>query len=184
MAGKLTARGAATTKSGQYSDGGGLYLIVAPSGARKWVFRFTFGSKIKMMGLGSADVVSLAKARALRDDARQIAAAGKNPIEERTATREGKLTFGQCADRYIKTKEGGWRNEKHRWQWRHTFEVYAAPIRAKPVDEIDTADVLALLQPLWSADTIPPCRIPTFRPFWLGCANARPSAASRSNSRS
>ena len=39
MAGKLTARKVTTAKSGKYSDGGNLYLIVSDTGARKWVLR-------------------------------------------------------------------------------------------------------------------------------------------------
>jgi len=61
---KLTARAAATTKPGRYGDGAGLYLVVSPSGARKWVYRFTFGGKV------TADTVSLAEARDKARDAR------------------------------------------------------------------------------------------------------------------
>ncbi len=39
---KLTARAAATMKPGRYGDGGGLYLVVSPSRARKWLYRFTY----------------------------------------------------------------------------------------------------------------------------------------------
>ena len=56
MAGKqkLTARAAATTKPGRHGDGRGLWLVVAPSGARKWVFRFTYRGRVTEMGLGNA----------------------------------------------------------------------------------------------------------------------------------
>ncbi len=37
MAGGLTARKVEIAKAGKYSDGGNLYLIVSPSGSRKWV---------------------------------------------------------------------------------------------------------------------------------------------------
>ena len=45
----------------------------------------------------------------------------------------------------------GFRNAKHKAQWRMTLTVYAEPFRAKPVDKIETADVLAVLQPIWQA---------------------------------
>jgi integrase len=45
--------------------------------------------------------------------------------------------------------ESGWRNDKHRAQWRMTLEQYAAPIRSKNVSEIQTDDVLRVLSPLW-----------------------------------
>ena len=39
--------------------------------------------------------------------------------------------------------------EKHKAQWRTTLTEYAAPLRSRPVDEIDTAAVLYILKPLW-----------------------------------
>ena len=45
----------------------------------------------------------------------------------------------------------GFRNEKHKAQWRMTLTVYADPLRAKPVDKIDTADVVGVLLPIWQA---------------------------------
>ena len=52
---KLSARAVATAKPGRYGDGGGLYLIVAESGARRWVYRFSWRGKVTETGLGSAD---------------------------------------------------------------------------------------------------------------------------------
>ena len=59
-------------------------------------------------------------------------------------------TFGHVAAAFLAAKETGWRNAKHRAQWHMTLEVYAAPLRAMPVDEVDTAAVLAVLRPIWS----------------------------------
>ena len=53
MAGKLTARKVETAKAGKYSDGGNLYLIVADTGSRKWVLRFTWRGRAKGSGDGS-----------------------------------------------------------------------------------------------------------------------------------
>jgi len=63
---KLTARAAANTKPGRYDDGAGLYLVVSPSGARKWA------GKVTKAGLGSADLVSLAEARDKAHEARTL----------------------------------------------------------------------------------------------------------------
>jgi integrase len=148
---KLTARGVATTRPGRYGDGRGLYLVVSGTGARKWVFRFTYCSRVTEMGLGNA-AVSLASAREKAAEARKLVAAGVNPIEARREAgrlKAGKPTFGQCADALLAAKAPEWRNEKHRAQWRMTLETYAAPLRSRPVDEIDTEAVLGVLQPLW-----------------------------------
>ena len=50
-----------TAKPGRYGDGRGLWLCVSPFGARKWIFRFTFGGRVTEMGLGNS-AVSLAAA--------------------------------------------------------------------------------------------------------------------------
>ena len=149
---KLTARAAATTKPGRYGDGAGLYLVVSPSGARKWVYRFSYAGRVTEAGLGSADVVSLAEARDKAHEARKLLEAGKNPIEAKrqaALVETGKPTFGAIADSLIAAKESEWRNEKHRAQWRASLTELAAPLRSRPVDEIDTAAVLAVLTPLW-----------------------------------
>jgi integrase len=149
MAGKLTARKVETAKPGKYSDGGNLYLIVSETGARKWVLRFTWRSRAKEMGLGSAASVPLADAREKAASARRKIAQGLNPIDERK--RDGGIpTFGEMADNVRGTLSAGFRNEKHKAQWKSTLKTYAGPLRSKPVDTIATDDVLAVLKPIWS----------------------------------
>jgi integrase len=149
MANKLTARKVETAKPGKYSDGGNLYLIVSETGARKWVLRFTWRGRAKEMGLGSAASVPLADAREKAGSARRKIAQGLNPIDERK--RDGGIpTFGEMADDVREALSAGFRNEKHKAQWKSTLETYAAPLRAKPVDTIATDDVLAVLKPIWT----------------------------------
>jgi integrase len=147
--GKLTARAAATTKPGSHGDGGGLYLIVGSTGARKWVYRFTYAGKIKMMGLGSAEAVSLADARNLRDEARRLLASGINPIEARRAAERTIPTFGALADELLEAKRQEWRSAKHAEQWQVSMTTFAGPLRPMNVDKIDTEAVLSVLTPLW-----------------------------------
>lgn len=151
---KLSARTVATlAKPGRYGDGSGLYLVVSETGARKWVFRFTFGGRVTEMGFGNA-AVSLAQARGKAVEARKTLAERKSPIEARREAERiaaGKPTFGQCADALLEAKSSEWRNEKHRAQWAMTLAEYAKPLRALPVDEVDTEAVLGVLQPIWQA---------------------------------
>jgi integrase len=149
MASKLTARKVETAKPGKYSDGGNLYLIVSETGARKWVLRFTWRGRAKEMGLGSAASVPLADAREKAASARRTIAQGLNPIDERKRD-AGIPTFGEMADDVRKTLSAGFRNEKHKAQWKLTLETYAAPLRARPVDTIATDDLLAVLKPIWT----------------------------------
>lgn len=150
MAGNLTARKVETAKPGKYSDGGNLYLIVSETGARKWVLRFTWRGRAREMGLGSASSVPLADAREKAADARRKIGRGLNPIEERK--RDGGIpSFGDMADDVREALSAGFRNKKHKAQWKSTLETYAAPLRRKPVDTITTDDVLSVLKPIWTA---------------------------------
>lgn len=147
----LSARTVATlTKPGRHSDGGGLYLNITASGARSWVFMWKTDGKRREMGLGSQRDVPLAKARERAAEARQKLADGQDPI----AARDNKprvMTFGEAADALIESMSSSWRNEKHRAQWKMTLSVYCEPLRAKPVTEIGTEDVLKVLTPIWTA---------------------------------
>jgi integrase len=148
MANHLTARKVETAKTGKYSDGGNLYLIVSKTGSRKWVLRFTWRGRAKEMGLGSAASVPLTDARENAASARRKIARGLNPIDERK--RDGGIpTFGEVADDVRKTLSAGFRNEKHKAQWKLTLETHAALLRARPVDTVATDDVLAVLRPIW-----------------------------------
>ena len=149
--GKLSARAAATAKPGRHGDGRGLYLVVSGTGARKWVFRFTFAGRVTEMGLGNA-AVTLAQARDKAADARKLVAAGVNPIEARREAGRvaaGKPTFGRCADALLAAKASEWRNEKHRAQWTDDARNLCRASALAPVDEIDTEAVLGVLQPIW-----------------------------------
>ena len=149
MGANLTSRKVQTAKPGKYSDGGNLYLIVSPSGSRKWVLRFTWRGRAKEMGLGSAAVVSLADAREKAAVARRKLAQGLNPIDDRKRD-DGIPTFGEMADSVCEALSAGFRNEKHKAQWKSTLVTYAAPLRTKPVDTITTDDILAVLKPIWT----------------------------------
>ena len=152
---RLSARGLERALApGRYADGGGLYLMVTHGGTRKWVFRFTQAGRQRDMGLGSAREVSLAAARDQATRARAHIRAGLDPIAQRAKERNAAIaapTFGQMADDLIDSIESGFRNEKHRTQWRRTLEMHAGSLRRKPVNEVGTGDVLAVLTPIWQS---------------------------------
>ncbi|MXP29817.1 tyrosine-type recombinase/integrase [Porphyrobacter algicida] len=149
---KLTARQVASfTDPGVYSDGGGLYLRIRESG-RSWYFIGTLNRKRLEMGLGSALDVSLAKAREKAEAARQEILEGRDPREARKASAEQAapiVTFGKFAMEFLDGIEDGFKNRKHRQQWRNTLKTYAASLFDVPIDAITTDQVLAVLQPIW-----------------------------------
>jgi len=137
---------------GMHADGGGLYLRVTggAKGGRRWVFLYKRPSDGKRceLGLGGLGTVPLAKARKKAAEARSQLDDGIDPLQARRAALPVP-TFGEVADRLIESLQEGWRNEKHRAQWQMTMREYAKPLRSKPVNEIDTPDVLAVLRPIW-----------------------------------
>jgi integrase len=143
----------ALTKPGVYADGGGLYLRVRPSGTRSWIFVCMVKGKRREMGLGSILDVPLAKAREKAGYARTAFLEGRDPIEERKSTRQTEeaapVTFGTFAEDLIDDIQEGFRNEKHRKQWRSTLKTHAAALLEKPVAEIDTDVVVEALKPIW-----------------------------------
>src|SRR5690242_17867549 len=68
-------------------DGGGLYLRVAPTGSKSWVFRFQLDGKRRDMGLGPFPDIALADARAKATALRQQRHSGTDPLEARRAQR-------------------------------------------------------------------------------------------------
>ncbi|MGB6177244.1 MAG: integrase arm-type DNA-binding domain-containing protein [Methylocella sp.] len=152
---RLTARTVATVvKPGRHGDGGGLYLKVDRSGAKRWIFMFERAGKQREAGLGSANAVPLAKAREIAASFRASLADGRDPIESRRAAqidRDSRKTFGDVAEDFLKSNAPSWRNTKHRAQWRMTLERYGKPLMGLPVETVDTPAVLAALQPIWQA---------------------------------
>jgi integrase len=146
---RLNARSVAMlNKNGRHADGGGLYLSISANGGRRWVFLFRWHGRPTEVGLGSARLVTLARARELASRARSLLAEGLNPKDARRSTQV--VTFGECADGVIEAMRPSWRNAKHVAQWEMTLREYAAPMRRLPVDKVTTDDVLDVLKPIWN----------------------------------
>ncbi|WP_298281950.1 phage integrase central domain-containing protein [Acidocella sp.] len=148
-------------KPGMYADGLGLYLRIGPSGAKSWVFRYRVGNGRRDMGLGPLHIVSLADARAKAAECRKQRLDRADPLQVREAAilaaklEEAKAkTFQDCADAYITAHAPGWRNAKHADQWRNTLLSYAYPVfGAFPIQTVDTALVMKVLEPIWATKT-------------------------------
>jgi integrase len=145
-------------KRGLHADGDGLYLQVgAHADAKSWIFRYRLNGKSRYLGLGSASAISLKRARELAAEPRRLVAEGIDPLDARRAQRATAaadaakaVTFAQCAEAYARAREGSWRSIVHRAQWQNTLETYVYPvIGALPVQAVDTALVLKVLEPIW-----------------------------------
>src|SRR5438128_472511 len=100
------------SKPGRYADGNGLYLVVDPSGAKRWILRTLIHGRRCDLGLGGLSLVSLAEARDEAARLRKIARAGGDPLAERRKERRIVLTFEQAARQVHAEHSASFRNPK------------------------------------------------------------------------
>ena len=75
----------ATAKEKKYKlyDGGGLILLVTPTGSKLWKFKYRFNNKEKEYALGGYPIITLAKAREKRDELKRLLSEGIDPSEKK-----------------------------------------------------------------------------------------------------
>lgn len=135
---------------GRYVDGNGLYLVIDPSGAKRWVLRMVVHGKRRDIGLGGVSKVSLEEARERTIEAHKAAREGANPIEERKKAKRKIPTFRESAKSVHEALTPTWKNPKHAAQWINTLEEYIFPLIGDTrVDAIQTPDILRALSPIW-----------------------------------
>lgn len=169
-------------KDWKLPDEKGLYLLVTPAGGKLWRFKFRYLGKEKKLSLGAYPEVSLAKARKLRDAAREQLADGHDPALERkkakfTAKLSAGITFAAVAREYIDSKMvGDGKAEatisKARW-----FLAQLEPaIGTMPLADVDPQMLLAALKRLEAKgrhETAKKCRSFASRVFRYGVATGR-----------
>lgn len=145
---------------GRYTDTKtkGFQLLIKPSGAKYWLLRFALNGKRQELGLGSFPEVMPKQAREMAQEARVLINKGINPIEQKKSSKEALMTkrktFGEFASECIANKQAEWSNDKHKNQWANTIKTYAFPfIENKPINEVDTTDILKILSPIWANKT-------------------------------
>lgn len=138
--------------AGRHSDGGGLCLLIGANGGRSWVFRYRRpGGGGNDLGLGSADKegVSLADARERAEELRAQLRRGIDPAAERKVAATAGTSFGEFADDFLESIKPGFKGRTTHADWKRDIEVRAVKLRQKPLQDITTNDVLAVLSPIW-----------------------------------
>jgi integrase len=138
-------------KPQKYSDGGGLYLQVSPSGSKLWRMAYRFSDRQKTLSFGVYPTVSLAQARALRDQAKQKLADGIDPGEE---VRREKIkqkfsvgtTFSAIATELIAKAEAEGKSEATLRKKRWFLDLLEQDLGRMAITEINATDVLAPLK--------------------------------------
>lgn len=147
--GTLTVKAAASRKKpGMFSDGGGLYLRVGPTGGKSWILRTMVHGKRRELGLGSFSFIPLSEARELARTYRKVARQGGDPD---TLRKRESLTFSEAAKRVHEKLLPTWKNKKHGDTWIASIENHANPqFGNRPIHTITSADVLKALEPIWT----------------------------------
>ena len=138
---------------GRYGDGRGghgLSLLVKESTtgrlSKSWAQRLRINGQPFNIGLGSYPIITLKKARDRALDNRRAVADGADP----RATPQTVPKFSQAVDSVIAERSEGWKNPKTAKRWRSRLDSYVIPkLGRKLVTEITTADVIAILSPIW-----------------------------------
>ncbi|PIW55246.1 MAG: integrase [Sphingomonadales bacterium CG12_big_fil_rev_8_21_14_0_65_65_10] len=141
-------------KPGRYGDGGGLYLLVSPTGGKSWVLRTVVdtpsGKARQDIGLGSASLVSLGEAREKARALRKVAREGGDPRDVRDAREEAPPTFEQAARACHAVKAPGW-SEKNATAFLSSLEQHAFPVIGDMlVSDVAATDLAGVLSPIWA----------------------------------
>lgn len=156
----LTAKRVERLKTpGRYHDPEhrGLYLQIGPTGTKSWLLRYEHGGRERWHGLGSVKDFSLKEARERARAKRQLLADGLDPIEVKISTMDQaakeareRLTFKQATDEFLNLHADGWKNAKHRAQWKSTLTEHAFPkLGERAVASIDAAMINEAVMPIW-----------------------------------
>ncbi len=131
-------------------DGGGLFLLITPSGGKLWRFKYRFNGKEKKIAFGAYPTISLLDARHKRDEAKRQLANGIDPAEVRQAQKQANIqeteTFEVVAREWHNKFKANW-TEGHAETIRHRLERDVYPwIGKRPISEIKAPELLKVLQ--------------------------------------
>ncbi|KVH32251.1 tyrosine-type recombinase/integrase [Burkholderia cepacia] len=133
------------------TDGGGMYLLVQPNGARYWRMAYRMHGKQKLLALGVYPDVGLALARKRRDDAREKLAIGIDPgeakkNEKRAARLNARNSFESVALGWMDERRALVQQEQYdKTLARFTSDVFPW-LGKRPITDIDAPEILSVLK--------------------------------------
>jgi integrase len=131
------------------ADGGGLHLLVTPSGGRLWRWKYRFQGTEKQLSIGRYPDFSLADARERRDAARKRLANGIDPMAERMAEKTAVKvatdhTFEKIAELWLEHWRGN-KSARHASTTVNRLKVNVYPVLGnRPIAEIEPIEVVQL----------------------------------------
>ena len=146
----------ATSKDKKYFDGGGLFLLVKPTGVKLWRFKYKkpISHKETLLSFGKYPETSLQQARKQRDEARELIKQGIDPQHHKAEQEQRKQeacnnTFYAMAEKWFKFKtEQGLEEQTLKKAWR-SLENHVFPyIKDIPINQVTAIKAINALQPL------------------------------------
>ncbi|MDD2686793.1 MAG: integrase arm-type DNA-binding domain-containing protein [Gallionella sp.] len=148
-------------KAYKMADGGGMYLLVQPTGSKWWRLKYRIGGKEKMLSIGVYPDVTLSEARDRREQARKLLANGGDPSAIKQATKQEKQKTIQIAENSFKNlaaelhkiKSPMW-TAGHAKQWQGNMEKYAMPVIGdRPITEIEPMEIVGIMRTVEASGT-------------------------------
>lgn len=132
-------------------DGGGLFLLVTPTGGKWWRFKYRFDGKGKLLSFGTYPEISLSEARRRREEAREQVAKGIDPGEVRKATRAARAeiaanSFEVVSREWIGKQRNAWTPANTEVVTRQLENNVFPWIGRRPVAELKAPELLAVLR--------------------------------------
>ena len=152
---KLTELGVRKAKPSsnpkKLSDGGGLFLLLHPSGSKYWRMKYRFMGKEKLLAIGVWPEVSLIEAREKRNEAKQLIKSGKDPSAAKKnlklSQREAQSnTFGLVTEEWLEVKQKEWKSPYFD-DVRSSIEIHLLPdLGQRPIEDITSSEILSVLK--------------------------------------
>jgi integrase len=137
-------------------DGGGLFLLVAKTGGKRWRLKYRFNNKEKILALGIYPNISLKDARELREKYKSLIAKDIDPTEEKKKVKEESKqlelekenTFYKIAEEWLVSYKCEV-SEGYHTDLSRAIENYIYPfIKNKPMNQITRRDCIEIIQHL------------------------------------
>ncbi len=163
------------------SDGGGLHIMVSPTGSKLWRMSYRFAGLQKTLSFGQYPTTSLASARKRREEAKVLLADGVDPsqqirVEKQQRQLGARNTFAAVADEFLDKAEREGRATATLSKKRWLLEKAKASFGARPIREVTAADILVPLRKIegeGNLETAKRLRAAVGQVFRYGIATAR-----------
>lgn len=132
------------------SDGGGLFLLVKPTGSKLWQQAYRYSGKQKLLSHGPYPSISLQEARARREAVKALLADAVDPSDARKARKNGNgergETFAVVAKEWFENRKTAWTERYATRLWNRLETDIIATIGDKPIAEIEPTEILEAIR--------------------------------------